>query len=374
MGLATECRFTNDHRLLNRAIGSARQGSRMLWGLLITGVVPPGAPLILGADDTVARRNGRKSQAKGGDREAMRSTNTHGLRCFGVKWVSLRRLVPGPWSRRVWALPLLTALCRPVDQHGRPRHKTSVGGVRQLRPHVRRWLPGRQLVLVVDGGFAAVALALAGVKRQVTMVSRLRWDAARYHPPGPQPLGTRGPKPLQGKRQRHLQGWGERADTPWPTGAVDWYGGQRQQLWGFSRTTWWYTPGVPPVDIRDGLGCDPAGTWQMAAFCGTDLQATPVQMLSWVVRRWSVAVTCEEARAPPGWETQGQGSDLARARTTPVLLAVCSIVTRLALRLSPDGRLWRARYVVTSAPEAECGQFPREAFELLSNGLPFAAY
>jgi hypothetical protein len=36
MGLAAECRFTNDHRVLNRAMWSARQGSRMLLGLLIT--------------------------------------------------------------------------------------------------------------------------------------------------------------------------------------------------------------------------------------------------------------------------------------------------------------------------------------------------
>jgi hypothetical protein len=62
---------------------------------------------------------------------------------------------------------------------------------------VRRWLPEHQLMLVVDGGFAAVSLALACVKSRLTMVSRLRWDAALYHPPGPQPQGKRGRKPLK---------------------------------------------------------------------------------------------------------------------------------------------------------------------------------
>jgi hypothetical protein len=66
-----------------------------------------------------------------------------------------------------------------------------------MMKQVRRWLPGHRLVLVVDGGFAAVALALACVKHHVVMVSRLRWDAALYHPPGPQPPGKRGPKPLK---------------------------------------------------------------------------------------------------------------------------------------------------------------------------------
>src|SRR5919197_840561 len=41
MGLATARHFTNDHRVLTRATWSARQGSRLLLGLLITLLVPP---------------------------------------------------------------------------------------------------------------------------------------------------------------------------------------------------------------------------------------------------------------------------------------------------------------------------------------------
>jgi hypothetical protein len=37
------------------------------------------------------------------------------------------------------------------------------------------------------------------------------------------------------------------------------------------------------------------------------------------------------------------------------------------------GHLWRARYLVNSAPETEFMQFPREAFELLLHGFPLAA-
>jgi hypothetical protein len=43
MGMAPEQRFTNDHRGLNRATGSTCQGGRMLWGLLMTWLVPRGA-------------------------------------------------------------------------------------------------------------------------------------------------------------------------------------------------------------------------------------------------------------------------------------------------------------------------------------------
>jgi hypothetical protein len=180
---------------------------------------------------------------------------------------------------------------------------------------------------------------------------------------------------------------------------VAWYGGQRKQLWGFSHTALWYTPGLSPVEIRYVLVGDPEGKLRMEAFFCTDPQATPVQILEWVVMRWSVEVTFEEARAHLGLATQRQWADRAIARTTPVLLAVFSLVTVLALQLSQGGQipapttawyhkaeptftdclvlvrqhLWRPRYLVNSAPEPEFVQFPRETFELLLTGLPLAA-
>jgi hypothetical protein len=399
MGLSGERHFTNYHRVLNRATWSARQASRILLGRLVTSLVPSGAPIVLGADDTVERRSGRQITAKGCYRDAVRSTRKHVTHCFGLKWVVMMLLVPVPWSHRVWALPFLTALCQPAEKAPQRRHKTSVDWVRQMMRQARRWLPGRPLVLVVDGGFAAVSLALACVKNQVTMVSRLRWDAALYHQPGPQPQGKRGRKPTKGKRQRSLQDWAERTDTPWETVTVDWYRGHRKTLWVFSHTGLWHTPGLPPVEIRFVIVCDPEGQVRMEAFFCTDLQATPVQILAWVVMRWSVEVTFEEGRARLGLETQRQWSDQAIARTTPVLFALFSLVTLLAMRLSQDGQipvpvtawyhkaeptfadclalvrrhLWRARYLVNSAAEAESRQFPHEVLDLLIHSLPLAA-
>jgi hypothetical protein len=85
MGLAREPRFTNYHRVLNRATWSARQGSRILLGLLISLLVPPGATIVLGADDTLERRSGRQIKAKGCYRDAVRSSKKHVIRCFGLK-------------------------------------------------------------------------------------------------------------------------------------------------------------------------------------------------------------------------------------------------------------------------------------------------
>jgi len=370
-----------------------------LLGVIVTLLLPAGAVIVLVADDTVERRSGRMIKAKGCYRDAVRSSKKHVVRCFGLKWVSMMVLVAVPWAKRVWALPLLTVLCWPADKSSQRRHKTSVDWVRQMRKQVRRWLPEQLQVWVVDGGFAAVALTLAGREQQVVMGARLRLDAALYHPPAPQPPGKRGRKPTQGKHQRSLKLWAARSDTPCKEVEVDWYGGQRKQLWVFSRTALWYTPGWAPVAIRWVLVRDPEGKLPDAAFLCTDLQATPEQILHWVVMRWSVEVTFEEARAHLSVETQRQWSDLAIARTTPVLLGLFSLVTLLALRLRPEGcipievtawyhkleptfadclamvrqHLWRTRYLVNSTPKAEYVHLPREAFELLLNDLPLAA-
>jgi hypothetical protein len=399
MGLAWESHFTNYHRVLNRATWSALQASKILLGLIVVLLVPAGVPVVLGADDTVERRSGRKITAKGCYRDAVRSSRKHVVKCFGLKWVSLMVLVPVPWARRVWALPFLAALCQPKGKAHKGRHKTSVDWVRQMMKQARRWLPTRLLVLVVDGGFAAVALALACVDSQVTLVARLRLDAALSHPPAPQPPSKRGRKPTKGKRHRSLKVWAARSNTPWEELEVDWYRGERKALWIFSRTALWYTPGQAPVAIRFVLVRDPEGKLSDAAFFCTDLQATPERILGWVVMRWSVEVTFEEARTHLGLETQRQWSDQAIARTTPVLLGLFSLVTVLALRLCPSGQipvettawyhkaeptfsdcltlvrrqLWRARYLVNSAPQADLVQLPREAFECLLNDLPLAA-
>src|SRR5262245_32875417 len=112
MGLRGERHLTHGPRVFNAATWSARQGRQILLGLLITCFVPPGATVVLGADDTVERRSGRKIRAKGCYRDTVRSTKQHVIRCFGLKWVSMMLLVQVPWSRRVWALPFLTALDR----------------------------------------------------------------------------------------------------------------------------------------------------------------------------------------------------------------------------------------------------------------------
>jgi hypothetical protein len=398
MGLSHERHFTNYHRVLNRDAWSCLAAGQVLLALIVA-VIPRDWPIVLGADDTIERRGGRRIKARGCYRDPVRSSRKHVVKCFGLKWVALMVLVPVPWSQRVWALPFLTTLSWPEGSGPRPTHKSSIDWTRQMVLQVRRWLPERELILVTDGGFAAVELARACQRHQVTMICRLRLDAALYHPPGPQPPGKRGPKPKKGPRQRRLTEWASRRDTPWESVEVDWYGGRRKPMLVFCRTGLWHRRGQDPVAIRYVLARDPEGQQSDAAYFCTDEQFGPEEILKYVVQRWSVEVSFEEARAHLGLETQRQWSDLAIARTTPVLLGLFSVVSLAAIRcheaglLSAEqtawyakaeptfsdclrlvrGRLWQARISDTSGGEAEVIELPRGVLEAVIQGLSNAA-
>ena len=64
VGLEQERRFCRYHRVLSRAAWSGREVSRVLLGLLVEAFVPDG-PLVLGVDETLERRRGKKISAKG---------------------------------------------------------------------------------------------------------------------------------------------------------------------------------------------------------------------------------------------------------------------------------------------------------------------
>ncbi len=88
MGLGWEKHFQKYHRVLNRAVWSSREASRILLGLLINAFARNG-PVILGLDDTIERRRGAKIKAKGIYRDPVRSSHSHFVKASGLRWLSL---------------------------------------------------------------------------------------------------------------------------------------------------------------------------------------------------------------------------------------------------------------------------------------------
>ena len=101
----------------------------------------------------------------------------------------------------------------------------------------------------------------------------------------------------------------------------------------------WYRGGKPPVPIRWVIVRDPQEEFEMQALLCTRIEAEPVQIVEWYVKRWQVEVTFEESRRHLGIETQRQWSDKAINRTTPCLFGLFSLITMMAKGLSEAGKL-----------------------------------
>src|SRR6266496_5289584 len=334
MGLSRERQFQTFHRVLNRDRWSSRHLSCILLRVLVQTFVPTDQPLVIGLDDHIERRRGAKIAAKGIYRDPVRSSKSFFVKTSGLRWVCLMLLAPIPWAQRVWALPFLTVLAPSARYHqerGRC-HKTLTDHARQMIAQVRRWLPDRPIVVVADSSYAVLDLlsAAAGLAHPVTMVTRLRLDAALYDPAPPRENGKKGAPRKKGARQPTLA---ERLSDPatvWKRHTLRWYGGTTRQVELASDTAVWYHSGKKVVALRWVLIRDPLGRFEPQALLSTDQMVAAPQIVEWFVQRWQLEVTFEEARAHLGVETQRQWSDLAIVRTTPALLGLFSLITLVA--------------------------------------------
>ncbi len=402
MGRSNDKQFQNYHRVLNRARWSSRAVSRILLVLLVDLFVPATVPIVVGIDETIERRRGSKIAARGIYRDPVRSSHEFFVKTSGLRWICLMLLTPIPWASRVWALPFLTVLAPSARYHelqGK-KHKTITDWARQLIRQLHRWLPERTLVIVADGSYAVVEF-LAHMVRvpQVTLVTRMRLDAALYDPAPIREAGKRGRPAVKGQRQPTLANRLADPATAWQTSTVSWYGGVTRSVEMATGTALWYHAGVPPVPLRWVLIRDPEGKFASQAVLCTDQHADPVQILAWFVMRWPVEVTFHEVRTHLGVQTQRQWSDLAILRTTPALLGLFSLVTIFAQQLLGEQsfptrqaawyakalptfsdtlafvrqHLWPSCFFARSPSQHDLIEIPRALFDRLVNTLAFTA-
>ncbi len=335
--------FGRFHRFFNRDRWSPLVLSGLLAGLLATHFVLAGDPLVVLVDETLERRRGRKIRYKGWFRDPIRSHGNHVVHSLGLRWLCACLLVRVPWSQRPWALPffVVPVLSEKTCQRLGKQHRGSIGWVLLLVTKRRRWFPRRPIVLVGDGGFAAVELLRHCQQGAcpVTLGCRLRLDAALYAFPDPQPKGKRGPKPKKGRRQLNPA---QRLTDPhpgWQRITLSWYGGGPKLVEVATGVSLWYTPGQPPAPLRWVLIRPCRGDKQpfkpVVLGCSNQ-QIAAVQIVRWFIARWNIEVTFAEIRAHLGFETQRHWSARAIGRVTPCLFGLFSLVVLLAKQLHPE--------------------------------------
>lgn len=209
---------------------------------------------------------------------------------YGHVWVVLGLLAPhANWG--VIALPLLARLyvrrkdLKSIDPPHRPPFRTKLELAVELVRWAVTWLGpwGKALWLVVDGAYAKAPFLKPLRQLGVTVISRLRKDAALWTLPGPRRPGQRGRQRVYGERRIDLaKRAGQRRG--WQRGLFTLYGVATRKRYKTFLATWRPAGGVIRVVLVD----EPHG-WR--AYFSTDPTVSVADILGCVAERFSLE-TC----------------------------------------------------------------------------------
>ena len=352
-GLSQNKGFSKYHRILNSLDWSPKRGSEILLKMLLK-MVGKERPVIL-IDETLERRKGKKIRAKGYYRDAVRSSRSKPVNTTGLKWLVMALSFRFSFAVRAFALPFFTVL-EPSEKSTKKqgkRHKTTLDWSIQMVMQLVRWAPNVPFILVGDGGFACAKLAWKCFKHNMALVSRLKMNARIYALPEESPAGKRGRKPKKGKRLISFKEMLKMEDLPWEEVEIAGYDGKKKKVKYLTNTAMWGADGFFPIAIRWVLVKDPTDDMAPLPLMSTDVTLTAIRILELYVDRWGLEVTFQETREHLGVETQKQWSDKAIARTTPILLALYTIVCLIGnhlnekVSLTPEKAAWYDKKRVT---------------------------
>jgi len=125
-------------------------------------------------------------------------------------------------------------------------------------------------------------------------------------------------------------------DLPWKEVEISGYDRKKNIVKYLTETAMWGADGFHPIATRWILVRDPTGEIDPLPLMSTDISLTAIQIIELYVDRWGLEVTFQEVRENLGVETQKQWSDKAIVRTTPILMALYTIVCLIGHRLNEE--------------------------------------
>jgi len=271
--------------------------ARLAWQV-VKPLVANAGRIMLALDDTPTKRYGPHVQGAGTHHNPAPGP-AGGPFVYGHVWVVLAALAIHPdWG--VVALPLLARLyvrakdLAGIDLWHRPAFRTklelAVDLIRWAVSNVGHW--GKSLWVVADGAYAKAAFLKPVAALGVTVVSRLRKDAALCTVPGDRRPGQRGRPRVYGEHRVDLA---KRAGQwrGWATGTFDLYGEPTVKRYKTFVATWRPAGGVIRVVLVD----EPTG-WR-AYFC-TDVSASVADVLETVADRFALETAFRDCKEVVG--------------------------------------------------------------------------
>jgi hypothetical protein len=279
----------------------AKWSFRELWRLLAQQIVArfcPTGPIPLQIDDSAFHKSGRRVEGAAWWRDAVRSTGTKVVHCFGLNLLVITLRITPPWGGEPLGLPINLRLHR---KHG-PSLLTLA---KEMIAELATWFPDRDFELVGDGFFAT----LAGARLpRVHLYSRMRRDAAIFAPPPKRSVKRRGRPCKHSHRLPTPEALSQSART-WVKTQVQIRGQQLTRL-VHVRDVLWYAV-CPQALVRLVIVRDPEGKEPDDYFFTTNLEATAAQVIETYAARWAIEDTFRNVKQylggqdPQLWKRQG---------------------------------------------------------------------
>jgi hypothetical protein len=325
--------FSSYHRLFSRA-----RWSLDTLGLAVFDLIQPflGSVVMLGLDDTLARKRGLKMFGTGMHHDPLISSRGKVITNWGHSWVVLGVIVELPFRRgHYYCLPILFRLYlnkKSALKHRRAyrtRPELAVEMIEVLCNHREK----RRFHVVADSAYGGQSL-LCHLPANCDLTSRLVKHARLYDAPPARTAGRNGRPRKRGKRlatpKVMLAGRCRRV-------TLNIYGRTQQARLADQVARVHAAPDRPlrivaAEAIRGGRGQE--------AFYSTCWEASAEQVIGWYAMRWSIEVTNRDSKQCLGFEEPQGWTQRAVERTAPLAMLLYSLIV---LWFAREGhRSWRS--------------------------------
>jgi hypothetical protein len=309
------------HRFFSRGSWAPDQWGEILFRAALR-LVPEGEAIRLVFDDTLAPKKGAEVFGIGSHLDAVRSTRARRVFAFGHCWVTLSLVVPVPFSRRRWSLPVLFRLYRskktvakerPHPQKKPYRKKTDLG--REMLDLAIGWAAGRRIEISGDSAYCCDTVAKT-LPTSVVLLGAMRPDAVLTAPArariGTQPAGR--PR-KRGATLPKPQALADNPATPWQQLDIVLYGVLCKVHFKECVAQWYRPCGTRLLRIlivqveRGAIG--------VRVFFSTDATMSPADILCGYANRWSIEVCFRDLKQLLGFADSSARTQNAVERTAP---------------------------------------------------------
>lgn len=317
--VVTDVATRRDWSAFHRFFSRGTWDPDVMGGAIITrllSVIAPDAPLCAIIDDTLASKKGPHVFGIGSHLDAVRSTKSFHVFCFGHVWVTLAIAVQPPFSHRTFALPVLFRLYRNKKECAAKRHpyrkKTELA--RDMLDVLARHVNGRHIHVAMDSAYCNDTV-LRRLPSTIVVFGAMRPDAALTAAPPIVKARPVGRPRVKGVRLPSPEALARNDRQKWLKCRADMCGLMRTVHYKTVSGQWYRACGA--ALLRIVIVRVDRGAVRFRVFFCTDMTLSVPQILEGYGRRWAIEVCFRDLKQFLGFADSSARKKEAVERTAP---------------------------------------------------------